>query len=589
MTVFPVSPFKSLLTGLERLKQRRNRRSVALAALPPPLAIPQLPAPSLASPQPPRIPPAFDNLPPELIIQILDSADVPSLLHCSAVCRRFRDIVSASSAMRYRVALLVAGLEDAGGPSSVSDRLRALQLREASWRNFHYRNRVTREIGPGAYRPCYDLHGGVFFVGRRTGPNLPIRMLSWLPLPSTRDPPGVPPTWRSVPLDISIDDFALDLHQDLVVLVEMLLPGTTTLQVHLRAFQTLQPHPRAAAGLLTAECDPVSVNSTIVIDLTGCLLGLLFNYDHTGFTDKDALTVWDWTTGQMLCRLQNSHSKLTSFLFLAEDMFLVPNVGDSTIEVYRRNDQTFELAATFDLPPQADGCTLHNANSRYKSRGVFRPSSPPSAPASEDACMPTERTFYLSPEKELVIFSLEYRAKGDSHYFTLITQKEIFLRAGRTQADAPARVQWRTWGPSGTRIIREPLRLWDYFFAGTRFITLTASDAGGVDDEDSDEGLARELNATHAHVRVLDFNPFAVAQAVECPDPTRRVRTVREPCGVREGKLFSEDVRTSLPYVETTTTGGFPQLANVMCDHERVIGLQTNAMLDMQSLDVFLL
>lgn len=55
--------------------------------------------------------------------------------------------------MRYRVALLVAGLEDAGGPSSVSDRLRALQLREASWRNFHYRNRVTREIGPGAYRP----------------------------------------------------------------------------------------------------------------------------------------------------------------------------------------------------------------------------------------------------------------------------------------------------------------------------------------------------------------------------------------------------------------------------------------------------
>lgn len=126
-------------------------------------------------------------------------------------------------------------------------------------------------------------------------------MLSWLPLPSTRDPPGVPPTWRSVPLDISIDDFALDLHQDLVVLVEMLLPGTTTLQVYLRAFQTLQPHPRAAAGLLTAECDPVSVNSTIVIDLTGCLLGLLFNYDHTGFTDKDALTVWDWTTGQMLC------------------------------------------------------------------------------------------------------------------------------------------------------------------------------------------------------------------------------------------------------------------------------------------------
>lgn len=148
---------------------------------------------------------------------------------------------------------------------------------------------------------CYDLHGGVFFVGRRTGPNLPIRMLSWLPLPSARDPPGDPPSWTSVPLDISIDDFALDLHQDLVVLVEMLLPGyvtrlrdaradlgysATTLSVHLRSFETLQPHRRAATGRLEAECEPVSVHSTIVIDLTGCLLGLLFNWDHTGFTDR---------------------------------------------------------------------------------------------------------------------------------------------------------------------------------------------------------------------------------------------------------------------------------------------------------------
>lgn len=62
--------------------------------------------------------------------------------------------MATSSALQYRVALVIAGLDVAGGgPSSVGDRLRALQSREASWRAFEYRDRLTLDIGPGAYRP----------------------------------------------------------------------------------------------------------------------------------------------------------------------------------------------------------------------------------------------------------------------------------------------------------------------------------------------------------------------------------------------------------------------------------------------------
>lgn len=136
-------------------------------------------------------------------------------------------------------------------------------------------------------------------------------------------------------------------------------------------------------------------------------------------------------------------------------MFLVPNVGDSTIEVYRRNDQTFELAATFDLPPQADGCTLHNANSRYKSRGVFRPSA-----AASD--VPTERPFCLSAEKELVM--LEYRAgdsRGDLHVhshqnrrsFLFLTTEWLPLSSARREIDQKCvSLAWF----AGRRVISSP-------------------------------------------------------------------------------------------------------------------------------------
>lgn len=576
------APLKAIFKGIARLKRRGSSRRQSLAPsedllpLPSPAPTPRfLPSPEL-EPQPlPAAAPTLDTLTPELIVQILDYADVPSILRCSAVCRRFRDIVAASSALQYRVTLVLAGLEDAGRQrTSYGDRLRALQSREAAWRTFEYRDRVTLDIGPGAYRPCYDLHGGVFFVGRRTGPNLPIRMLSWLPLPSAYDPPGEPPDWTSVPLDVSIDDFALDLHQDLVVLVEMLLPAATTLTIYLRSFETMQPHPRAETGIIVSECEPVSMNSTVVIDLTGQHLGLLFNYDHAAFSEKDTLTIWNWNTSQMLYRLQGTHTKVTSFSFLSEDMFLLPNVGNSTVETYKRCPDGFTLAATYELPPQTEGCLLNNANSRYKSRGVFKP--PATSPWARE-----QRPFFLASEMELVVLSLEYRAKAKGNYFTLIAPKGAFLRGAGV-------VPWAAWGPAGARIIREPLRLWDYFFAGTRFMTLSADSAGGVDDEDSPAGEQRPPAGARTHVRLLDFSQAAVARAPPATGPTRRLRVVRAPNAVRAGPVFSEDVLTSLPYVETVTTCAF-ELSNVMCDHERVIGLKTNAVLDMESMDVFLL
>ncbi|EJD46847.1 hypothetical protein AURDEDRAFT_184110 [Auricularia subglabra TFB-10046 SS5] len=595
------APLKAILKGIARLKRRSTSRRQSLAPsedlpvilpLPSPSPTPPphphyLPSPEL-EPQPlPVAAPTLDTLTPELIVQILDYADVPSILRCSAVCRRFRDIVASSSPLQYRVTLDLAGLEDAGRlRTSYGDRLRALQSRQAAWRTFEYRDRVTLDIGPGAYRPCYDLHGGVFFVGRRTGPNLPIRMLSWLPLPSAYDPPGEPPDWTSVPLDVSIDDFALDLHQDLVVLVEMLLPAATTLTIHLRSFETMQPHPRADTGIIVSDCEPVSMNSTVVIDLTGQHLGLLFNYDHAAFSEKDTLTIWNWNTSQMLCRLQGTHTKVTSFSFLSEDIFLLPNVGNSTIETYRRCPDGFTLSATYELPPQSEGCLLNNANSRYKSRGVFKP--PAESPWARE-----QRPFFLASEMELVVLSLEYRAKAKGNYFTLIAPKGAFLRPGAgAGAGEPPTVPWDAWGPGGARIIREPLRLWDYFFAGTRFMTLTAESAGGVDDEDSAAGEQRPPAGARTHVRLLDFSQAAVAhaplEAATATSPTRRLRVVRTPNVVRAGPVFREDVLTSFPYVETVTTCAF-ELSNIMCDHERVIGLKTNAVLDMESMDVFLL
>jgi len=612
-------------------------------------------------------------------------------------------------------------------------------------------------------------------------------------LPSLDNP--VAGLWQSVSLDISIDDFALDLRQDLLILVEMLVPTATVVHIHLRSFQSLSAHPKAASSTLTLDSAPVSGNSTIVVDLSGKHLGLLFSHDHQARSDHDRICVWDWTTGEtvfvslpcvsprhaksLTCPqfLQGSSTKLTSFVFLMDDVLLVPDVAANALSVYIRNVATgqFELGEMFGLPDLAEGCVLHNANSRYKSRGVHQPGAGAHALPS-DAPGPG---FYVAPEMELVVISLEYRADGWSHFFTLICPKSTFLNPHRSRpavaatqqqprlaltplaipspvpaavqavapplihmpastvasplfphtntipppapqlqmlpapsidlpapADAPLpaatnpAVPWESWGPISTRLIREPLRLWDYFHASTRFLALTASSSGGVDDEDSGTGTQRTLTGPRAHLRVLDFHPGVVAkaggrfaepssmtehqigpatrEAVRAttphpressttndgtpvvssvhessrdaagpstrpygptpappapaaiqqhsaisaqppPDveagtmegPTRRIRVVRgtAPNVVRAGPVFFQDVYTRLPYVETTTTSAF-DIANVLCDHERVIGLkvrlfcirrgavsieltlrsvQTNDLLDMESLDVFLL
>ncbi|KAH7098327.1 hypothetical protein BKA62DRAFT_674427, partial [Auriculariales sp. MPI-PUGE-AT-0066] len=290
-----MSIVRQLLSRLPKLqlRLRPNNKRYTVTTVTPSLCL--LPEPAFES-QAPRPPLQLDDLPPELLCLILEYAGPETIVAAGAVSRLLREIVAASSSLQYTVALVLAGLQDGAESAPSGDRLRALNARTASWRSFQYRDRLNVDIGSGAYRPCYDLHSGIFFVGRRTAANLPIRTLSWLPLPSVQN--QLLGSWQSLPLDISIDDFALDLRQDLLVLVEMLIPNATMVHIHLRSFESLQPHPKAAEAALTMECAAVTVHSTIVVDLSGKHLGLLFSHDHQARSDHDRICVWDWTTGE---------------------------------------------------------------------------------------------------------------------------------------------------------------------------------------------------------------------------------------------------------------------------------------------------
>jgi hypothetical protein len=268
-----------------------------------------------------------------------------------------------------------------------------------------------------------------------------------------------------------------------------------------------------------------------------------------------------------------------SFTHISPDTLVIPNLIQNTLEITKiviDNDDTphFVLLCVLHLPPLIENSSL----SRIRCRA--NPNLTGSGRLAIQAR--SDRPFHDKAEDAIVLFNMSYNRFGtETDLLTLIVHRRALLshipaayRACAPFCSTPeskpalVKVPWSVWGPPATR-----------FFVGNGMHHL-ASTAG--------QRAVTLRDRPPTPIIVRDFNPYAVRAAralasasgqsqqgnwsKQLPNGNRMSLEV-EDSGVSAGSIFTDDVWSSLPYVEIVTQCEYPY-DGVMMDDERILGFQ---------------
>src|SRR5712691_7422928 len=264
---------------------------------------------------------------------------------------------------------------------------------------------------------------------------------------------------------------------------------------------------------------------------------------------------------------------------------MMPNLIQNTVELAKivtDGDDTPRLVClcVLHLPLLAEDTSFYDLSCRAE------PNPYTSGPVAIAA--PFDRPFRDKAEDAIIIFHLwMYFDDRESvkELLTLIVHRQAlfahipaayracapFCYIPVPEPPTPVQVPWSAWGPSTTRwFVLHTLQSmrWNTTTAGQRAVAL----------EDT----------IPTSIIVRDFNPYAVRAAralgaesgqsqegnwtKQLPNGNRMTLNVEDSV-LTAGPIFKEDVRSSLPYVETVTQDKYPY-DGVMIDEERILGLK---------------
>lgn len=179
------------------------------------------------------------ELPTELLIKIFDDLDLRNLLHCKPVrgyfhnpnqctsdknvnfqlqqvCRLFNSIINDAATLQYKMELALCGMED-GPPGSMvpAERLECLREHQDAWGHLRFTQTSNIDMQSGN---VWELYGNVLSQGKNR------RSLAFHQLASVIR--GIEDrSWSLDDLDVEIRDFGMDPAQNLLVLIESLVPN----------------------------------------------------------------------------------------------------------------------------------------------------------------------------------------------------------------------------------------------------------------------------------------------------------------------------------------------------------------------------
>jgi len=365
----------------------------------------------------------------------------------------------------------------------------------------------------------------------------------------------------------------------------------TTLEMRLLSFSTGQPHPLAEQPIIPiTSISPLLGHCNALIEVVGDFLALLISFPEARDENEARFFLVRWKKGEThsmklpeLWHVPQSSEweALTSFAFLLQDTLVFPDITQNVLRIAKiviDSDDTPHLVplCVLHLPPLNRHTSILDLSCRAEPNPTGSCSSPRPAPS--------DRPFRDKAEDAIIMFNVYI---GHNHVlsapFAFVVHRRALLghipavhRACAPFCSAPepapplVHVPWSAWGPTATR-----------WFSGsstsmTWITTTTGQRAVTLEDR------------MPTPIIVRDFNPYAVratcALAAASGEPQRGDWSIQLPNGnwktlklneslFTAGPIFKEDVRSSLPYVETVTQDEY-HYDGVMMDGESVLGLE---------------
>ncbi|PPQ97316.1 hypothetical protein CVT26_006634 [Gymnopilus dilepis] len=370
-----------------------------------------------------------------LLTAIIKTSDTSSSLFPTS---SLHNLISNSSELQYYAALIPALAED--NPCSnlpASEKLEALRRSERAWwtlRPGFVKSVPVTHIQSGVY----DLTAGVYFLSNSTR-----NSIHYIKLP-TKETDLV--EWQKIDANKLIVDIGLCLYEhDLMVLItstqveqHAALQPYYRIELQLLQFSTGLPHPDAqekTIHVMNAQWEKPAVG----IETVGDNLVLILTFS-TQQRPEDRVFIYEWKTNTLKASWQAPFRSYWGFLFLTEDLILIPNTRTEALEIFRIPSQpTFDTPTpilVLKLPELADGrlygglsarCEPNpiGSNSRLGGRGSD-PTRPFLASAEDAICIFDIRMLAMQ------IFLLPGGAPpmmnmGVSHRFTFIIHRKAFI------------------------------------------------------------------------------------------------------------------------------------------------------------------
>ncbi|CAA7261131.1 unnamed protein product [Cyclocybe aegerita] len=369
--------------------------------------------------------PSLSSLPGELIIEIMDNLDSPSILRM-ALCKH----------IRYVYELGLSYMRDNGSGKSIDELLTAFRYQRRAWAALEWKRFETVKPPPTLAR--FQQSSGI--LTRKDRNHL---FVIYLPS-STRPIRTVQHIFHSM---TDIRDYAIDANQDLVILRDSgdSPPNTRCFRLHCRMISTGLVHPKAVVGGIlnfTIHGEhPINHQGLVIskVRLADDVVSLS-GYWRKGFH----LWLWNWTTGLLLfTSFENGLPDCPlnpDFELLRRDAFILTSKTSSgEIVVYKFSPTVPGIpvhVASFALPPTAPQITVISIHIHS---GEFQPRSTPGS------------LFMHLPDSWILMFRISYTDQPYSVFVrasTLLKYLDDFAPGDEAQG-----VPWEKWGEKESRFM----------------------------------------------------------------------------------------------------------------------------------------
>ncbi|TFY61789.1 hypothetical protein EVG20_g6921 [Dentipellis fragilis] len=512
----------------------------------------------------------------EVLVIIFSLLDYKELLKCSAVCRRFRDVINNTAALQYTLELAVDGSiqGDPNHPSVASQRLDAILDRRSRWRSFSWAKTENIIIPFGHYNGVFDFSSpGIlaWIEYERAEHNAFSKFLKIKTIPKGE----MLMTESTYHIDtnapaneiVVIDRILLQPSMNLVVLVEDgRIDGhgaeheveQIPIRMYLRSLDSggRERHPQCRRAVIEYDLSVGEIEQANIrkVSLDWDLLSALaWNSDGVD------ISIWNYTTGRMLANVPPTipDYKAHDFSFITPTTFIVagttrtqddfwidcidilsfdPNASGISWPASTRRT-TLKLIASLCLPQRINSS---NQVTISIDSGRFSPEPP-----SECGEMLT-----TAPESHIYAIRLCDSPWGGGYYdprLGVVVHRDTFVSLLRRYDQIPPPTErrfipWAQWGPSNTRCFDIGHI---HAFFGTHKVKCVHGERVVWPIKETDEKVPAQ---------VLDFNTrdrHRTTRRHASPPSTSLSRLVTEPSTLFMTEIYGEPIVSNLPYYET--------------------------------------